>query len=68
MITMDKTFLHSNSQLSVRISSNLNSMWQDEALFVGRVEIYVDHCHPSCLTCSGATNSDCNTCYAATAP
>jgi len=56
-------FAHSASTLSIRVRSGLDSSLEDEALYVGKIEIYIDKCHSNCKTCSDSTSSTCTACF-----
>lgn len=44
--TFNQVIGHTANSLQVKIHSALDQNWEDEALFVGRIDIYIDLCHP----------------------
>ncbi|KAL4487968.1 hypothetical protein ABPG72_019920 [Tetrahymena utriculariae] len=48
---------HTQSSLKLNLDSKNNYV------ILSLVEIYLDRCHSSCLTCNGPTDSNCQTCH-----
>ncbi|EAR98908.3 zinc finger lsd1 subclass family protein (macronuclear) [Tetrahymena thermophila SB210] len=57
-----KNITHTNSQLNLQFTSNFDQDNSDEGFGIKNLSVRVDTCHPSCATCSGPSQNQCQSC------
>ena len=55
---------HNLSNISIKLTSNLDSSPFDESWGINNFQLSVLLCHPSCLNCNNSNINDCISCYA----
>lgn len=60
--TINYTLNHTNSQVQIQISTNLDDGPLDESWGINNLMVDYYTCDPSCNTCHGPSNADCDTC------